>query len=271
MAWTCAFAVPLCTRTSRHISDAAGEPDRFIEGSRDIEKIRWADFSSNSDYDANDFMPKTVAKLRRQAGDQLASTRVVKLRRQASDQLASNSDPAVPRRFRGRRRCLTWRNLLRELAYLLVEDVGSLTARLQNYVLVKHPRVFDARDKGCEITEDQVQVLVDELQMYFPHGFILQAPPDNSGEIEAVVYKPFEKPVYRIGKQLHPLPVVLTRGSGKAIIYCGWYANFVAKMKPWQQRTQEEFVHSVTHLSACQFLNKCRSLKKMKKKAAYIT
>jgi hypothetical protein len=104
-------------------------------------------------------------------------------------------------------------------------------------------RGFDAFDLSVAygITEDQVQVLTDGLRMYFPHGIILQTPRDNYGFVEAVIYKPFEKPAYRIGKPLHPMPVVLTRGSGKAILSSHWLTptRYVA-LKPWQQRAQEE-------------------------------
>jgi hypothetical protein len=145
-----------------------------------------------------------------------------------------------------------------------VKDVLELRRRLINYAIETHSRVLDVRSpsKACGIAEDEVQFLVDGLWKYFPHGIIFQTPPEDS-EIEVAKYKPFEKPVFRIGKELQPIPVLYTRGSGKAITYCGWLTTIIdAKIQPWRRRTQEDFLFMRTGLTACQFRNKCRALEK---------
>ena len=159
---------------------------------------------------------------------------------------------------------MTLRNLLKELAKLLVKDVLELRRRLINYAIETHSRVLDVHSPSvaCGIAEDEVQFLVDGLRMYFPHGIIFQTPPEDK-KIEVANYKPFEKPVFRTSKELQPIPVVYTRGSGKAITYCGWQTTIIdAKIKPWLRRTHEDFVFMQTGLTACRFRNKCRDLEK---------
>jgi hypothetical protein len=210
-----------------------------------------ANLKSDSDYDAKKLKPKMCVNLGNQIGDQTPSPVI-------------DSNQVAPKRPKEGRRCLTFRSLLKELAYLLVKDVLELRRRLINYAIETHSRVLDVRSpsKACGIAEDEVQFLVDGLWMYFPHGIIFQTPPEDS-EIEVANYKPFEKPVFRISKKLQPIPVVYTRGSGKAITYCGWLTTIIdAKIQPWRRRTQEDFMFMRTGLTACQFRNKCRALEK---------
>ena len=78
-----------------------------------------ANLKSDSEYDAKDLMPKMCVNLGNQIGDQTPSAVI-------------DSNQVAPKRPKEGRRCLTLRNLLKELANLLVKDVFGVKEAVNN-------------------------------------------------------------------------------------------------------------------------------------------
>jgi hypothetical protein len=75
MVRKCGYAGFRCNRARRDINDAAEVHETSSAGLRNIEegKVFWADLNSDSDYDAEDFMPKMRANIGNQNGDHTPS------------------------------------------------------------------------------------------------------------------------------------------------------------------------------------------------------
>jgi hypothetical protein len=71
MVRKCGYAGVRSNRARRDINDTARVHEKSSAGLRNSEedKVFWADLNSDSDYDAEDFMPKMRANVGNQNGD----------------------------------------------------------------------------------------------------------------------------------------------------------------------------------------------------------
>ena len=199
---------------------------------------QWTDYDSDSEYDAFEF----VEELRR---NRAVREQEPVWRKERSSRLASRE----AREYKHGCLRLTWINLTAGLAELLFADPRPLTRRVHKYarVVARHVLLARYRFPRREITECEVQLVVDCLRTPFPIGIVIQTPPFDEYYVEAVRYTPSSPPSWKIVAPAYAMPLFIVRDD--LILSAEWLTPAArAPSIPQFSSQQEEFKRSVTYV-----------------------